>query len=104
MWTNFCGDLGTVLDVLIGQAAPGGSLRKFATGSARLKNSETLHALVQCTPDLSQLDCTNCLDNALAKMVQLAVKPLASSPPPPVLAPPYQLTIPQVHEEKRVIH
>jgi hypothetical protein len=42
-----------------------GSLRKFATGKvAAGPNFQTMNALVQCTPDLSEQDCSYCLRRA----------------------------------------
>lgn len=43
------------------EAASGGSLRKYATGEA-LVGTRTIYALVQCTPDLQEIQCTDCLD------------------------------------------
>ncbi|GMN19811.1 hypothetical protein TIFTF001_049951, partial [Ficus carica] len=107
---NFTTDLRSLLDGLKNQAAAGGSLRKFATGNALAPDFQTLYALVQCTPDLSQRDCNNCLDDEFGKIPQsgdtkiggrvvgtncnfryeiklfyepTADAPLASSPPPP---------------------
>uniref|UniRef100_A0A2N9GGI6 Uncharacterized protein n=1 Tax=Fagus sylvatica TaxID=28930 RepID=A0A2N9GGI6_FAGSY len=56
---QFKQDLRTLLDRKRGQAAAGGSLRKFAVGNATAPNFQTLYALMQCTPDLSELDCNN---------------------------------------------
>lgn len=58
----FFQDLGTLFDALKDRAASGDSLRKFATGNASASDFLTLYALVQCSPDLSQRDCSNCLD------------------------------------------
>jgi len=58
---QFNNDLRTLLESLRSQAVAGGSLRKFAVGNATAPNFQTLYALVQCTPDLSELDCNNCL-------------------------------------------
>ena len=54
---KFNQDLRTLLDGLRVQAVAGGSLRKFAEANATAPNFQTLYALVQCTPDLSQQDC-----------------------------------------------
>ncbi|GKV19283.1 hypothetical protein SLEP1_g29570 [Rubroshorea leprosula] len=59
--TAFNDTLNNLLDTLIKRAALGDSHRKFATGTAAVPDSETIHALVQCTPDLSQQQCTSCL-------------------------------------------
>ena len=55
----------TLFRDLRNKAAAGGSLRKFATGNETAPNAQTIYALVQCTPDLSQTDCTSCLDIAM---------------------------------------
>ncbi|PON88173.1 Cysteine rich receptor like kinase [Trema orientale] len=54
-------DLRSLLDGLKSRAAAGGSLRKFATGNVTAPGFKTIYGLVQCTPDLSQIDCNNCL-------------------------------------------
>ena len=61
---KFNQDLRTLLDGLRVQAVAGGSLRKFAEANATAPNFQTLYALVQCTPDLSQQDCSDCLTGA----------------------------------------
>ncbi|XP_041027751.1 cysteine-rich receptor-like protein kinase 29 [Juglans microcarpa x Juglans regia] len=58
----------TLLDSLKGRAASGGSQRKFALGNATEPNFKMLHALVQCTPDLSEHDCSECLFEAIGKI------------------------------------
>ncbi|GKV19269.1 hypothetical protein SLEP1_g29554 [Rubroshorea leprosula] len=42
-------------------ASSGDSHRKFATGTVAASDSLPIYALVQCTPDLSQQQCTSCL-------------------------------------------
>lgn len=62
--------LRTLLKTLRSEAAGGGDLLKFATGSASVRvgprnsNQLTIYALVQCTPDLSETDCKRCLYEA----------------------------------------
>lgn len=57
--------LATLFERLRKEAAQGGSLLKFASGNANLTESnQTNYALAQCTPDLSLLDCRNCLFEA----------------------------------------
>ncbi|XP_059434894.1 cysteine-rich receptor-like protein kinase 8 [Corylus avellana] len=51
---------------LTDRAAAGGSLRKFAVGHAAGPDVNTIYALVQCTPDLSEEDCKLCLTGAFA--------------------------------------
>lgn len=57
--------LRNLLASLQAQAASGGSLRKFDTGEANVRDIQKVYALVQCTPDLSQLQCNNCLNAAI---------------------------------------
>jgi hypothetical protein len=60
-YDQFKYDLRKLLESLRSEAVAGGSLRKFAAGNATAPNNQTLYALVQCTPDLSELECNNCL-------------------------------------------
>ncbi|KAK3024973.1 hypothetical protein RJ639_042780 [Escallonia herrerae] len=46
------------------QAAAGG-VRKYAPGEIEYMGHWTIHALEQCTPDISGLDCKKCLDSAI---------------------------------------
>jgi hypothetical protein len=59
---GFNGVLGPLLESLISRAALGNSTRKFALGSSAAPKFQTIRALVQCTPNLDQLQCNNCLD------------------------------------------
>jgi hypothetical protein len=54
-------NLRKLLESLRSEAVAGGSLRKFAAGNATAPNFQTLYALVQCTPDLSEIECDSCL-------------------------------------------
>ena len=76
VWTNvynilddakveFHGQLLRLFQGLTDRAAAGGSLSKFAVGHTPAPRFQTIHALVQCTPDLSQQDCKYCLSGAL---------------------------------------
>ena len=56
------------MDGLRNQAAAGGSLRKFAEAKSTGINFKPQYALVQCTPDLSQTDCSDCLLSAFGKI------------------------------------
>lgn len=49
-------------------AAANGSLRKFAIGTTTALNFQPLYGLVQCTPDLSELDCSDCLARTMAEI------------------------------------
>lgn len=60
---GFNQELRKLLDSLKSEAASGGSFRKFAIGNASASGFITIYALVQCTPDLSELECNNCLDS-----------------------------------------
>ena len=64
-YDQFSQELRTLLDSQRGQAAAGGSLRKFAAGNATAPNFKRLYSLVQCTPDLSVQDCSDCLVGAM---------------------------------------
>jgi hypothetical protein len=76
VWTNvynvsddakveFHGQLLSLFQGLTDRAAAGGSLSKFAVGHTAAPRFQTIYALVQCTPDLSQQDCKYCLSGAL---------------------------------------
>ncbi|XVF27796.1 hypothetical protein REPUB_Repub14bG0139800 [Reevesia pubescens] len=62
--------LGTLMDNLKNNASSGTSLRKFATGSAEVTAFQTVYALVQCTPDLSSIECNSCLSEAIRSIPQ----------------------------------
>ncbi|KAI5354872.1 PREDICTED: cysteine-rich [Prunus dulcis] len=61
-----------LLGVLKVEVAAGGDVVKFAVGNANVsiysKNISTIYGLAQCSPDLSELGCNNCLDEALEKI------------------------------------
>jgi hypothetical protein len=67
---RFKNDLRTLLESLRSQAAAGGPDLKFAAGSVTTQNFQTLYAFVQCTPDLSQQDCNDCLVGAFQGVSQ----------------------------------
>lgn len=48
-------------------AASGNSQKKFATGDMTA-SFRTIYALEQCTPDLSELQCSDCLDRAIGEI------------------------------------
>jgi len=53
---------------LTGIAASGDSRRKYAAGNASAANVETVYGAVQCTPDLSQQNCNQCLVEAFSRI------------------------------------
>ncbi|KAL8267213.1 hypothetical protein R6Q59_004557 [Mikania micrantha] len=58
---KFIGALDSLMDELKAAAAAGGSLLKFATGNTTASDFATIYGLVQCTPDLSGKQCSDCL-------------------------------------------
>ncbi|KAK9064206.1 hypothetical protein SSX86_015586 [Deinandra increscens subsp. villosa] len=57
--------LNRLLPQLRAEASSGGSLRKFAANSTNGPGFSTIYAYMQCTPDLSEIQCDNCLGSAL---------------------------------------
>ncbi|XVF87652.1 hypothetical protein PTKIN_Ptkin18bG0137400 [Pterospermum kingtungense] len=57
--------LGNLLSTIRNNASSGTSLRKFATGSAQISALQIVYALVQCTPDLTEVECSSCLSQAI---------------------------------------
>ncbi|XP_018504855.2 cysteine-rich receptor-like protein kinase 29 [Pyrus x bretschneideri] len=57
--------LNSLLSRLIEKAASGDSTKKFAAGHATVPGGETIYALVQCTPDINELNCSHCLTEAV---------------------------------------
>ncbi|KAJ0086103.1 hypothetical protein Patl1_07350 [Pistacia atlantica] len=62
--------LGKFLNNLTKIAASGGPLRKFATGNSTTPGSPSIYALMQCTPDLSEQECVECLNNVTSLIPQ----------------------------------
>ncbi|CAL5409665.1 unnamed protein product [Camellia sinensis] len=62
---QFNNDLRTLLDRLRSQASSGDHRRKFAAGNTAAPEFKTLYGLEQCTPDLSQQQCRDCLTKAI---------------------------------------
>lgn len=67
---RFNGALGPLLKNLRGNASTGGSLRKFASGSTEGLALSTIYGLAQCTPDLSEQQCSDCLEGAINGIAQ----------------------------------
>ncbi|KAK7343552.1 hypothetical protein VNO77_12362 [Canavalia gladiata] len=55
-----------LVDSLRSKAASGDSLKKYASGSAVGPSFQTIFALLQCTPDLSEQECNDCLVGAIS--------------------------------------
>lgn len=60
--------LGTLMNRLSSSASTGTSRRKFATGSERVSAFQTVYGLVQCTPDLSEVECNSCLSQNIGSI------------------------------------
>lgn len=60
--------LGNLTRNLTATAASGDSRRKYAADKASASNFETIYGLVQCTPDLSEKDCNDCLVGAISEI------------------------------------
>ncbi|KAG8382863.1 hypothetical protein BUALT_Bualt05G0123500 [Buddleja alternifolia] len=65
---QFDEDLNSVLDQLRVQAASGGSLMKVAAGNQMGPDFQTIYGLLQCSPDISQDDCSRCLTTAAQRI------------------------------------
>uniref|UniRef100_A0A803LKW5 non-specific serine/threonine protein kinase n=1 Tax=Chenopodium quinoa TaxID=63459 RepID=A0A803LKW5_CHEQI len=61
--------LGALLDKLQSDASYGASRLKFATGNDSYGNFGNVYALAQCSPDLSQRNCFNCLGGFINEMI-----------------------------------
>ncbi|KAJ0692288.1 putative protein kinase RLK-Pelle-DLSV family [Helianthus annuus] len=57
--------LNRLLNQLRNDASSGGSLRKYAANSTDGPGFTTIYGYMQCTPDLSEIQCYNCLDSAV---------------------------------------
>ncbi|GAB4831012.1 hypothetical protein Ancab_005025 [Ancistrocladus abbreviatus] len=64
-WDQFNQTLRELASRLQSQAASGGSQVKFATGEANVSSLGKVYALAQCTPDISKLDCLDCLGKCI---------------------------------------
>ncbi|KAG5077660.1 hypothetical protein JHK82_056355 [Glycine max] len=60
--------LANLMRNLKGVAASGDSRRKYATDNVTTGNFETIYGLVQCTPDLSETQCNDCLDETISQI------------------------------------
>ncbi|XP_028787883.1 cysteine-rich receptor-like protein kinase 10 [Neltuma alba] len=57
-----------LLEGLRSKAKNGDSLRKYAEANQAGPNFYTIYGAVQCTPDLSQQDCSDCLKTAISEL------------------------------------
>ncbi|KAK6268939.1 hypothetical protein QUC31_013099 [Theobroma cacao] len=57
--------LSALMNNLRTNASSGTSLGNFATGSRQVTAFQTIYALVQCTPDLTEPECSSCLSQAI---------------------------------------
>ncbi|XP_021719607.1 putative receptor-like protein kinase At4g00960 [Chenopodium quinoa] len=55
--------LTTLMTSLQNKASLGNSILKFATGNTKITAKQSLYGLVQCSPDLTRLDCVKCVQN-----------------------------------------
>ncbi|XP_057732254.1 cysteine-rich receptor-like protein kinase 29 [Arachis stenosperma] len=60
--------LRNLLESLRTNASSGDSLKKYAAGSAAGPSFQTIFALLQCTPDLSEQECDDCLVRAISNI------------------------------------
>lgn len=58
-----------LLGNLTAGATTGDSLRKFASGNTTGPDLTKIYGLMQCTPDLSELKCSECLESAIGRFV-----------------------------------
>ncbi|XP_048132896.1 cysteine-rich receptor-like protein kinase 29 isoform X3 [Rhodamnia argentea] len=62
-----------LLDSLWAEAAGGGSLRKYASGNESA-GPDMIYAVVQCTPDLTEQQCTSCLVKGVETIKECCVR------------------------------
>ncbi|CAN2060895.1 unnamed protein product [Malus fusca] len=58
---GFNQELWKLLESTTSEAAAGGPLRKFAFGNTNAPTFQRIFALAQCTPDISEQNCSDCL-------------------------------------------
>ncbi|KAL6333586.1 hypothetical protein AAG906_028771 [Vitis piasezkii] len=80
--------LGNLMASLRSKAASGDWRRKFTTGEANVTSFQTIYGLMQCTPDLSELSCSNCLEGAINEIPTCSANAPPPSPPSADLSPP----------------
>ncbi|MFS7889205.1 putative Gnk2-like domain-containing protein [Helianthus anomalus] len=74
-----------LMDQLRLEAAAGGPLLKFATGNITGPDFLRMFDLVQCTPDLLEQVCSDCLETAVSRIPssQKETNSTVTIPPPP---------------------
>nr|GLL24075.1 putative receptor-like protein kinase At4g00960 [Ipomoea trifida] len=65
---RFNEDLRKLLDGLRDRAANGGDFMKFAADNTTGPELQTIYAVVQCSPELSAKDCSDCLTSAFGDL------------------------------------
>ncbi|XP_073004997.1 cysteine-rich receptor-like protein kinase 25 isoform X1 [Typha latifolia] len=65
---QFNDNLGNLMTSLKSKAAYGDSSRMFAAGMANYTSSDTIYGLVQCTMDLSNKECDECLSSLVSSI------------------------------------
>ncbi|XP_076890233.1 cysteine-rich repeat secretory protein 38-like [Bidens hawaiensis] len=61
---RFIGAVAALINDLKADAASGGLLLKFATGNTTGPDFKKIDGLVQCSPDLTEIQCRDCLEYA----------------------------------------
>ncbi|KAL4589731.1 hypothetical protein LXL04_002640 [Taraxacum kok-saghyz] len=65
---QFNSALRPLMDGLRIRAASGGRLRKFDSGNTTAPDFTRIYGVVQCTPDLSEIQCSDCLEDAINRI------------------------------------
>ncbi|KAK4258928.1 hypothetical protein QN277_005323 [Acacia crassicarpa] len=65
--TSFMNLLGETLQVVAKDTSEGGS-KKFATKTVEYNAFQNLYTMAQCTSDISETDCHNCLRNSISNL------------------------------------
>ncbi|KAJ0454368.1 putative protein kinase RLK-Pelle-DLSV family [Helianthus annuus] len=60
--------LNRLLNQLRNEASSGGSLRKYAANRTDGPGFSTIYGYMQCTPDLSEIQCLDCLDSVVGNI------------------------------------
>ncbi|CAM8915256.1 unnamed protein product [Rhodiola kirilowii] len=66
----FTQTLDDLLTSLRKNASSGDSRQKFAIGDTKYVDFTRTYGLVQCTPDLTEMQCSNCLENSFREFVK----------------------------------